>query len=123
MPPQRRIDVVLDSVKRLQRIGASANLLNLLQKQRPADLAEVFSELSDKDCRGALNLLLDHHSRLAMEALIEYGAEQKQFGAGKALAHLNLVLANLGHEDGIALSHERKRESQEQQHSHSGYSV
>jgi len=36
MPPHRRIDVVLDSVKRLQRIGASANLLNLLQKQHPA---------------------------------------------------------------------------------------
>ena len=71
----RRIDVVLDSVKRLQRIGASANLLNLLQKQHPVDLAKVFGELSDKDCRGALNLLLDHNSRLAMEALVEYGAE------------------------------------------------
>ena len=35
MPPQRRIDVVLDSVKRLQRIGATANLLNLLQKAAP----------------------------------------------------------------------------------------
>ena len=75
MPPHRRIDVVLDSVKRLQRIGASANLLNLLQKQHPVDLAKVFGELSDKDCRGALNLLLDHNSRLAMEALVEYGAE------------------------------------------------
>ena len=46
MPPHRRIDVVLDSIKRLQRIGASANLLNLLQKQHPADLAEVINELS-----------------------------------------------------------------------------
>ena len=75
MPPLRRIDVVLDSVKRLQRIGASANLVNLLQKQHPADLAELFSELSQKDCRGALNLLLGHNSRRAMEALIEYGPE------------------------------------------------
>ena len=75
MPPHRRTDVVLDSVKRLQRIGASANLLNLLQKQRPADLANVFKELPDRECRGALNLLLDHNSRLAMEALIEFGPE------------------------------------------------
>ncbi|MBM40571.1 MAG: magnesium transporter [Acidobacteria bacterium] len=75
MPPLRRIDVVLDSVKRLQRIGASVNLVNLLQKQHPADLAELFSELSQKDCRVALNLLLGHNSRLAMEALIEYGPE------------------------------------------------
>ena len=75
MPPLRRIDVVLDSVKRLQRIGATANLINLLQKQHPVDLAELFGELSSKDCRGALNLLLDHNSRLALEALIEYGPE------------------------------------------------
>jgi magnesium transporter len=79
MAPHRRIDVVLDSVKRLQRIGASANLLNLLQKQHPSDLAEVFGELTDKDCRGALNLLLDHNSRLAIQALVEYGPE---LGAG-----------------------------------------
>lgn len=75
MPPLRRTDVVLDSVKRLQRMGASANLVNLLQKQHPSDLAELFSELSDKDRRSTFTLLLDHHSHLAMEALIEYGAE------------------------------------------------
>ena len=46
---QRKLDVVLDSVKRLQRMGATANLVNLLQKQYPADLAQVFSELPDKD--------------------------------------------------------------------------
>src|ERR671924_203234 len=38
MAAQRRIDLVQDSVKRLLRIGATANLLNLLQKQHPADL-------------------------------------------------------------------------------------
>jgi len=75
MAPLRRIDVVLDSVKRLQRIGASANLINLLQKQHPADLAELFGELREKDCREALDLLLEHNSRLAMEALVEYGPE------------------------------------------------
>ena len=71
MPPHRRIDVALDSVKRLQRIGATANLLNLLQKQHPTDLAEVFSELPDKNRRSAFNILLGSYSRLAMEALSE----------------------------------------------------
>ncbi|HIE94861.1 MAG TPA: hypothetical protein EYQ83_19105, partial [Acidobacteria bacterium] len=71
MPPLRRTDVVLDSVKRLQRIGASANLINLLQKQHPSDLAELFGELPDKDRRSTFNLLLDHHSHLALEALVE----------------------------------------------------
>ena len=49
MAAQRRIDVVLDSVRRLLRIGATANLLNLLQKQHPADLAQIFSGLADKE--------------------------------------------------------------------------
>ena len=74
-PSQRRIDLVLDSVKRLLRIGATANLVNLLQKQHPADLAQVFSELTDKDREAAFTLLADRNGRLAMEALSELGAE------------------------------------------------
>jgi GTPase len=51
MVAPRRSDVVLDSVKRLLRIGATANLLNLLQKQHPADLAQIFGELLDAERR------------------------------------------------------------------------
>ena len=50
---QRKLDVVLDSVKRLLRMGATSNLVNLLQKQHPADLAQLFSELPDKDRHAA----------------------------------------------------------------------
>ena len=71
MSPLRRIDVVLDSVKRLQRIGATGNLLNLLQKQHPADLAEVLGGLSDSERRTVINTLIAHNSRLGMEALSE----------------------------------------------------
>ena len=77
--PQRKLDVVLDSVKRLQRMGATANLVNLLQKQHPADLAQLFSELPDKDRQSAFSLLVERNSRLAMEALSELGPEA---GAG-----------------------------------------
>ena len=77
---QRKLDVVLDSVKRLQRMGATANLVNLLQKQHPADLAQVFSELPDKDRHAAFSLLAERNSRLAMEALAELEPE-----AGAAL--------------------------------------
>jgi magnesium transporter len=80
MAAQRRIDVVLDSVKRLLRIGASANLLNLLQKQHPADLAQIFSELPDKERDTAFSLLAERNGRLAMEAVSEIGPE-----AGAAL--------------------------------------
>ena len=77
---QRKLDVVLDSVKRLQRMGATANLVNLLQKQHPADLAQLFSELPDKDRHAAFSLLVERNSRLAMEGLSELGPE-----AGAAL--------------------------------------
>jgi magnesium transporter len=75
MAAQRRIDLVLDSVKRLLRIGATANLVNLLQKQHPADLAQVFSELPDKEREATFTLLADRNGRLAMEALSEIGPE------------------------------------------------
>ena len=80
MAAQRRIDLVLDSVKRLLRIGATANLLNLLQKQHPADLAQIFSDLPDKDREAAFSLLAERNGRLAMEAVSELGPE-----AGAAL--------------------------------------
>ncbi|MGH9253751.1 MAG: magnesium transporter [Vicinamibacterales bacterium] len=80
MAAQRRIDLVLDSVKRLLRIGASANLLNLLQKQHPADLAQIFGELSDRDREATFSLLVERNGRLAMEAISELGPE-----AGAAL--------------------------------------
>jgi magnesium transporter len=73
--PQRKLDVVLDSVKRLLRMGATANLVNLLHKQHPADLAQLFSELQEKDRQSAFSLLVERNSRLAMEALSELGPE------------------------------------------------
>jgi magnesium transporter len=78
--PQRKLDVVLDSVKRLMRMGATANLVNLLQKQYPADLAQLFSELPDKERQSAFTLLAERNTKLAMEALSELGPE-----AGAAL--------------------------------------
>jgi magnesium transporter len=72
---QRKIDVVLDSVRRLIRIGATANLVNLLHKQHPADLAQVFSELGEKDRHASFSLLVERNSKLAMEALSELGPE------------------------------------------------
>ncbi|HET7694341.1 MAG TPA: magnesium transporter [Vicinamibacterales bacterium] len=72
---QRKIDVVLDSVRRLIRLGATANLVNLLHKQHPADLAQVFAELGEKDRATSFALLLERNSKLAMEALSELGPE------------------------------------------------
>lgn len=95
MAALRRIDLVLDSVKRLQRIGATANLLNLLQKQHPADLAAIFGELTDRDREAAFSLLAERNGRLAMEAISELGPE-----AGAALLATRSAeeIARLAHE-------------------------
>jgi magnesium transporter len=76
MPAQRRIDLILESVRRLLRMGAMPNLLNLLQKQHPADLAQIFAELPEKECHAAFNTLVERNGKLAMEALSELGPEK-----------------------------------------------
>ena len=92
---QRKLDVVLDSVKRLLRVGATANLVNLLQKQHPADLAQVFSELGEKDRATAFSLLAERNSKLAMEGLSELAPE----GAAALLADRSAEdIARLLHE-------------------------
>ena len=75
MAAPRRIDLVLDSVKRLLRIGATANLLNLLQKQHPADLAQIFGNLHDNERQAVFSVLVERNPRLAMETVSEMGPE------------------------------------------------
>src|SRR5688572_10992600 len=72
----RRNDLVLESVRRLLRMGATPNLLNLLQKQHPADLAQVFAELNEKDCHAVFNVLVERNGKLAAETLSELGPEK-----------------------------------------------
>ena len=95
MAAQRRIDLVLDSVKRLLRIGATANLLNLLQKQHPADLARIFSEFQDKEREATFSLLSERNGRLAMEAVSELGPEA---GAALLATHPAEEIARLAQE-------------------------
>jgi magnesium transporter len=102
--PQRKLDVVLDSVKRLMRMGATANLVNLLQKQHPADLAQLFSELPGKERHTVFSVLAERNSRLAMEGLSELGPE-----AGAALLsersaeEIGKLLQDLPSDDAAAL--------------------
>ena len=89
MAPQRRIDVVLDSVRRLLRIGATANLQNLLQKQHPADLGQIFGDLHEGERTAAFSILVERQPRLAMESLSELGPERgATLLAGRSAARL-----------------------------------
>lgn len=76
MPAQRRIDVVLESVKRLLRMGATPNLLNLLVKQHPADLAQILTELGEKERSSAFSILVEKSPKIAMETVSELGPEK-----------------------------------------------
>src|SRR5712691_8508431 len=104
MSPQRRSDLVLDSVKRLLRIGAIANLFNLLQKQHPADLAQIFSELPDRDRVAAFSVLVERNSRLAMETLSELGPEAAAtLLAGRSAEEIAKLVQQVPSDDAAAI--------------------
>ena len=104
MAPQRRIDVVLDSVKRLLRIGATANLLNLLQKQHPADLAQVFGSLLDTERQAVFSLLVERSGRLTMETVSEMGPEEgAKLLTGRSAEEIAKLLQEIPSDDAAAL--------------------
>ncbi|MDQ3070781.1 MAG: magnesium transporter [Acidobacteriota bacterium] len=104
MPPTRRLDIVLDSVRRLQRMGATGNLVNLLQKQYPADLAQVFSELQDRERRATFSLLLERNSRLAAETIAELGPDiAAELLAGRPAEEIARLVQELPSDDAAAI--------------------
>jgi magnesium transporter len=104
MPPQRKVDLVLDSVKRLLRVGATANLSNLLQKQHPADLAQIFGELPERDRLASFSVLVERNSRLAMETLSELGPQAAaQLLAGRSAEEIAKLVQELPSDDAAAI--------------------
>jgi magnesium transporter len=104
MVPHRRIDVVLDSVRRLLRIGATANLFNLLQKQHPADLAAVFGELTERERKAAFTILVERSPKLAMEAVAELGPEMAaQLLADRPAEEIAKLIQEIPSDDAAAL--------------------
>jgi magnesium transporter len=91
-------------VKRLMRMGANANLVNLLQKQHPADLAQLFSELPEKERRAAFSILAERNSKLAMEGLSELGPEAgAALLAERSAEEIGKLLQDLPSDDAAAL--------------------
>jgi magnesium transporter len=104
MAAQRRIDVVLDSVKRLLRIGATANLLNLLQKQHPADLAQIFGAMLDNQRQAVFSVLVERNGRLAMEAVSEMDPEAgAKLLTGRSAEEIAKLLQEIPSDDAAAL--------------------
>ena len=62
-----RSTVLLDSIRRLHRRGATGNLLNLLQRVHPADLHPQFKFFTDVETHDILKLLMDKDLSRAAE--------------------------------------------------------
>jgi magnesium transporter len=104
MPPQRRIELILESVRRLLRMGATPNLVNLLQKQHPADLAQIFAELPEKERHAAFNTLVEKNGKLAMEGLSELGPEKgAQLLALRSAEEIARLTQEIASDDAVAL--------------------
>ena len=104
MAAPRRIELSLESVRRLLRMGATPNLVNLLQKQHPADLAQIFAELPEKERHAAFNTLVDKSPKLAMEAVSELGPEKgAQLLALRSAEDIARLTQEIASDDAVAL--------------------
>jgi len=104
MAGRKNQEVVITSIRRFLRMGATTNLLNILEKERPADLAEVFRHLTDRERRSAFDLLVARDRSRAMEALSELGAESgASLLEGRSAEDVSKLLAELPPDDAVGL--------------------
>jgi len=67
----QKFTLMLDSVRRLMRGGATARALNVLKKNRPADVAMVFQSLPELDRKAVFAALARSETTLAAASLTE----------------------------------------------------
>jgi len=104
MAAQNKPDLVLASARRLLRVGATANLLNLLQKRHPVDVAEMLRVLNDHERRAVIDTLAGADRRLAMQVVAELGVDMgSQLLAARPPAEIVRLLQELAPDDAAAL--------------------
>ena len=69
----QKFTLMLDSVRRLARGGATARALNVLKKNRPADVAMVLQSLPELDRKSVFSALARAETSLAAASLTELG--------------------------------------------------
>lgn len=72
----QKFSLMLDSVRRLMRGGATARAMNVLRKGRPADVAQVLHALSDLDRKAVFTALAQSETKLAAASLSELSPEE-----------------------------------------------
>jgi magnesium transporter len=72
----QKVNLMLDSVRRLIRRGATSRVMNVLHKGHPADVAQVLHGLSDLDRYAVFAALSQNDRQLAAQSLSELGVEE-----------------------------------------------
>ncbi len=72
----QKVTLMLDSVRRLIRRGATQRVLNVMHKGRPADVAQVLHGLGELDRHAVFAVLSQQDKELAAASLSELGVEQ-----------------------------------------------
>jgi magnesium transporter len=104
MAAQSKTDLVIASVRRLLRVGATANLLNLLQKRHPVDIAEILRALHDHERRAAVDAMAAADPRLAMQVVAELGVDMgAALLASRPAREIVRLLQELAPDDAAAL--------------------
>jgi magnesium transporter len=104
MAGQSKTDLVLASVRRLLRVGATANLLNLLQKRHPVDIAEILRALNDHERRAAVDAMAAADPRLAIQVVAELGVDMgAALLASRPAREIVRLLQELAPDDAAAL--------------------
>jgi len=104
MAAQSKTDLVIASVRRLLRVGATANLLNLLQKRHPVDIAEILRALNDHERRAAVEAMAAADPRLAMQVVAELGVDMgAALLASRPARDIVRLLQELAPDDAAAL--------------------
>ncbi|OLD62776.1 MAG: magnesium transporter [Acidobacteria bacterium 13_1_40CM_2_68_5] len=92
--------IVVESVRKLLRRGATVHLLNMLVKVRPADLAEAFKSLDEEEKSAAFRLLAERASPQAAALLgLMHAAHRTDVLRGLSPEELAPVLQRLPSDD------------------------
>ena len=97
--------MILGSAQRLLRMGATANLVNLLAKQRPVDVAQLLARLPERQARAAFDNLLGAHPAHALEALAELDVSTaSSFLVGRSAEDVAKLLRQMAPDDSAAIA-------------------
>jgi len=115
MAAQSKSDLVLASLRRLLRVGATANVLNLLQKRHPVDIAEILRALNVHERRAVIDALAGSDRRLAMQVVAELGVDMgAALLASRPAPEIVRLLQELAPDDAAALVEQFPEELRDQ---------